>query len=289
MLPGGSTPGNTLILHYVTALNMRRKMHTASALFSGRHPIQNAIVPGGVTTLWHASTPANASTAGYDHFGPYNATEAKSKFKSLLSEVRGFINTQYIPDVVTVANQFSQFWHNATGCVNLLSYGDFPINNSGTLFLKRGISTAAGGSLNAFNQANIREYIDASYYSYGALDAPALHPFDGKTTPNMSTASGQYSWLKAPRIGTTTYEVGPLARMVNTYISGNEISVGEADLPPASTLAVVAGLGTSGLTSYDCTTLITAALGLCTSSLGETGTDLIGNLFSPLGRHAARA
>jgi len=289
MLPGGGTAGSTLILHYVTALNMRRKIHTASALFSGRHPIQNAIVPGGVTTLWHATTPANASTGNYDNFGPYNATETTSKFKSLLNEVRAFINTQYIPDVVTVANVFSQFWYAGTGCTNLLSYGDFPTNNTGTLFLKRGISTgAATGTLGNFDQADIREYVDYSWYAYGALDDSGLHPFNGKTSQNMGTTSGEYSWLKAPRLGTTTYEVGPLARMVNTHLSGTQVDVSETDLGTADRLGTVAG-NSNAFASYNASELITTALTLCTSSLGETGTDLVNNLFSPLGRHAARA
>jgi len=290
MLDGGVTPGSTLILHYVTALNMRRKMHTASALFSGRHPIQNAIVPGGVTTLWHATTPANASTGTYDKFGPFNATESKTKFVSLLNEVRGFINTQYIPDVVTVANQFSQFWHAGTGCTNLLSYGDFPTDNAGALFLKRGISTGAL-SLAAFSQANVREYVDYSWYNYGALDAKDLHPFDGKTIPNMTTAtsSGKYSWLKAPRLGTTTYEVGPLARMINTYLSTSQQNTGETDLVSASRLATYVMASAGALATYNCKQLVDTALSLCTSGLGESGADLVGNLFSPLGRHAARA
>ena len=55
-------------VHYVQALAMRRKMHTAGALFSGRQPIQNAMVPGGVTTLFSSTYPMTPqSGTDYDH------------------------------------------------------------------------------------------------------------------------------------------------------------------------------------------------------------------------------
>ena len=70
-----------------------------------------------------------------------------------------------------------------------------------------------------FDQAEIREYVGGSYYNYGVLDPACMHPFDGKTTPNMG--SGGYSWIKSPRYGELQQvcEVGPLARMVNTHLS----------------------------------------------------------------------
>ncbi len=68
--------GSTLVVHYVQALEMRRKMHTAGALFSGRQPIQNAMVPGGVTTLFSSTYPADTqSGTDYDQFGPFNAAD----------------------------------------------------------------------------------------------------------------------------------------------------------------------------------------------------------------------
>ena len=81
-----------------------------------------------------------------------------------------------------------------------------------------------------FDQAQIREYVGGSYYNYGILDAAGLHPFDGKTTPNMG-----YSRLQLDQ-GTevhgrtqqpTVYEVGPLARMVVTYLSGTQVTAND--------------------------------------------------------------
>ena len=57
-------------------------------------------------------------------------------------------------------------------------------NATGTLAIKRGRCIPVSLP-STFDQANIREYVDGSYYNYGVLDAAGLHPFDGKTTPNM--------------------------------------------------------------------------------------------------------
>ncbi|MFA6055641.1 MAG: nickel-dependent hydrogenase large subunit [Thermodesulfovibrionales bacterium] len=278
MIDGSSVLGSTLVVHYVQALAIRRKCHTAGALFSGRQPILNAMVPGGVTTLFSSTYPLTPQTGtDYDMYGPYNAADTKSKFKSLMTEIRTFINTTYIPDVVTVAGAYPALWSQGVGCQRLLSYGAFPTNSTGQLTLKRGIAT--GLVVTPFDQANVVEYVDGSYYNYGILDAAALHPFDGKTSPNMG--SGGYSWLKSPRImsGTTPLvtEVGPLARMVISHVNGDKISVTEDDMLPANQL-----LGGGVLpAAYTVSDLVGAALGV----VGQPA----GALYSALGRHAARA
>jgi hydrogenase large subunit len=54
---------------------------------------------------------------------------------------------------------------------------------------------------------------DTKYSFYDVPDG--LHPFDGQTVPDHNKA-GAYSWTKAPRYDDEVYEVGPLARMLNT-------------------------------------------------------------------------
>jgi len=282
MVDGSSALGTTLVTHYVQALAMRRKMHTVGALFSGRQPISNALVPGGVSTLFSTTYPLSpSSTQDYDLFGPYNAADTTNKFTTLLNEVREWINTTYIPDVVTVANAFTSFWSQGVGTTRMLSYGDYPVDSSGTMLIKRGVSTTAV-TLNAFDAANIVEYVDYSWYAYG-LGESGLNPFSGRTEPTKAAKAGStygYSWLKSPRLvsGTNALvcEVGPLARMVNTHLSGNQVTVTDADL--ASPLAAGA-LGAS----YNATKLITTALTLTVPQ------QPVSALFSALGRHAARA
>jgi Ni,Fe-hydrogenase I large subunit len=78
--------------------------------------------------------------------------------------------------------------------------------------------------------SKITEAIAHSYYKYPEGKA-ALHPFDGVTDPNYTgptppyeelSTDAQYSWLKAPRYDGKVMEVGPLARMLVAYGSGNE-------------------------------------------------------------------
>ena len=277
-----TSAANILVLHYVQALGMRRKMHTAGALFSGRHPIQNALVPGGVTTLFSTTYPQTPITSDYDQFGPYNASDTKSKFKALLLEVRDFINQSYIPDVVTVATlpQFYGFWSQGVGCTNILSYGDYPLNSTGRLALKRGRATLT--TYSTFDQKQIREYVGNSYYDYGVLIDAGLHPFDGRTNPTLDSA-GAYSWIKSPRYladGTnpTVYEVGPLARMVMTHLSTDQQLADDSD---TSTATGDFGLTANQGTTYDVSDLINFALGLVSQPVAA--------LYSALGRHAARS
>lgn len=289
LVDGSTTLGNRLILDYVTALAIRRKCHTASALFSGRHPIQNAIVPGGVSTPFDATYPlAYSSTQDYDGFGPFNSGETVSRFTTMLNAIRTFIDTQYIPDVLSVATApgFTGFWTQGVGCANMLAYGDFPMDASGTMLIKRGYTLGTAGAFTSFDQAQIVEHVNYSYYDYPALDAVLAtngrHPFDGVTVPTMNPASdlGSYSWLKAPRYGAAAnvMEVGPLARI---WVS-NKASATEAvaTLNPIPALSLTAGA------TYSIPSLVTQTVTL----LGSLGLGLgTTNLFSALGRHAARA
>jgi Ni,Fe-hydrogenase I large subunit len=158
--------------------------------------------------------------------------------------------------------------------MNLLAYGDYP-DATGNLLMKGGLVTGGVLTLNQFNQTNIREYVGSSYYNYGILDAAGLHPFDGKTTPNMGTANG-YSWLKAPRMMTGTtplpFEVGPLSRVVCTHLSTSQVAVNDSDTPTG-------GVRFGG--AYTMSNLVTTAL----AAVAQPVT----SVFSALGRHATRA
>jgi len=301
---GTTLIANNLVAHYVEALSMRRKMHTAGALFSGRQPIQNAMVPGGVTTLFNATYPVPATAADYDKGGPYNATETRSKFKALLKDVREFINQKYIPDVLTVANYYGtgattlgtqNYFTQGQGCRRFLSYGDYPVDGAGTLAIKRGIVDVSASGFGApatttFDQERILEYIGNSYYTYGALDNPGLHPFDGRTNPNMKAAG--YSWIKAPRYDFSgnkdgsdprVMEVGPISRMVVSYVA-NDATVTANDGDTATGGVRIGG-------AYSVRQLVNvglnAALGVFPDT-NDVGTYL-DLLPSVLGRHACRA
>jgi len=272
---GGVT--GQLVESYVAALNVRKEAHTMGAIFSGRHPIQNAIVPGGVSTIFTASD--------------------VSDFRTRLNTVRNFINNYYIPDVVFVATRTTLGWHNywnvGTSPENLLSYGEypyvgdpFPVVDNADMLIARGASIGQLGTP-AWDINQIAEYVDYSYYA----NPGPKHPSVGITTPLTGTAlqtamdtGQQYSWLKAPRYNGNAMEVGPLARMVVSYLVANgKTVVDNAGVTGCTLLTGAAGMPTT----YDVVDLVDAAI----AGVNAVGGLSIGagNLYSPLGRHAARA
>jgi len=276
MLDGSTGTGKSLVLSYVTALDMRRRAAALGAMFGGRKPIQNAIVPGGVTTLMSSTYPITPVATDYDKFGPYKLATTVNNYQTELNKIRNFINTTYIPDVLTVAGAYTKYWYSGTADTYLLSYGDFVTDTAGTLAIKRGILTTGAGTV-AFDQANIQEYAKYSHYQYTPLVETGLHPFSGRTDPYVDATS--YSWLKAPRYndsGTVRVcEVGPLARIAVTHYFGGSPTVSQA-----GTGVTALTLGALGAT-YNVNNLVTEALG----ALGIGAT----NLWSTLGRHACRA
>ena len=78
-----------LIGHYVEALAIRRKAHQMGAILGGRQPLAASMVPGGTSQLV--------------------TNENVSAFRSLLTEVREFVENVHIPDVLAVAGVFSAY------------------------------------------------------------------------------------------------------------------------------------------------------------------------------------
>jgi hydrogenase large subunit len=307
---GVDATATTLVNSYVAALEIRRKAHTMGAIFSGKQPCQTAIVPGGVTTLFSSSGETISSNPG-----PYEGNTAINKFRSILQEVAYFVNYTYIPNVVTVADAYGSthagslnlgmkdYWSYGTGYGNLLSYGDYLIDLAGNFLIQRGRVHLSGyladDGVYPVDHNRIVEYVGYSHYKDYPLGPSATaykHPWAGETYPEFEKGNScgtSYSWMKAPRYlahGTEEipggggdydlndpipYEVGPLARMVVSYVDGL------TNTPPSLTSYGNAGGLLIPGQSYDITDLIPAALDAC--GVG------VGNLFSVLGRHAARA
>ncbi len=278
-----------LVESYVAALNARKTAHTMGAIFSGRHPIQNAIVPGGVATLFTQSDIDN--------------------FRTKLNAVRNFINVYYIPDVLFVATRtnaggenWAKYWTVGTNPGQLLSYGEYPdtnepfrrITNPNAMLLSRGLATYSAGTL-AFNSASIAEHVEYSFYT----SPSKLHPSNGETTPMSGDAlrnaiftaatGSKYSWLKAPRYNGQATEVGPLARVLVSYLFNNSHTASDTAGGVFSLNSVLQSITTalSLPASYTIKNLVDVALLAATT---VTGLGLgVANLWSPLGRHAARA
>jgi len=222
------------VAHYVQALNMRRVAHEMSAIFSGKMPHQVAVVPGGATEP--------------------PTTDKMANFLWKLQDLRNFIDNVYIADVIAVAEVYSDYFDIGKGCGNLLSYGVFDLDVAETDLAKRsrllaqGTVSATDLVYHPLDASQITEDVNNSWYKSGT----GLHPSQGETDPDPSKA-GAYSWLKAPRYNGQVFEVGPLARMVVSYVAGNS-----------------------------------TVKGLVDDTLAHFGAGP-GALFSVLGRHAARA
>lgn len=184
-----------MIDHYIQAYQIRLKAHELCAIWSGKMPHMASIVPGGVSIRPRID----------------NITTSLWRLK----ELRDFITTVYLPDVITLAGVYRDYLQIGEGCKRLLAYGLFDLDaepdvNKRRRFLPMG--RVVDGIVKPVDVSKITEDVKSSWY-----DGPShLHPLRGATKPNPRKA-GAYSWLKAPRYEGDVYEVGPLARMTIAY------------------------------------------------------------------------
>jgi Ni,Fe-hydrogenase I large subunit len=191
------------LAHYVKALDMRSKAQEMQAIFSGKMPHEMGMMPGGVTS---------------------NATVDKiAAFLWMLNELRDFIDNVYVPDIIMVAENYPDYFEIGKGCGRLLSYGGYDLESKNPDYTKRKRLLKQGAvsadlKLNPLDTGKILEYVKHSWYENSST---GKHPTQGETKPQPGKA-GAYTWSKAPRYGGEVYEVGPLARVVATYLSGDE-------------------------------------------------------------------
>ncbi len=177
-----------LVGNYLTALQMRRKAHQMGAIFGGKLPCSGSFVVGGITEIVTA--------------------EKVADFRSLLTEVRAFIDNTYLPDAQTLGTLFPSYYTIGTGPGNLLAFGVFDLDSTGNNKLLAG-GRYANGQPETVDPAQITEYVKYSWYTAAC---GGKNPAEGLTEPDADKA-GAYSWLKSPRYEAQAYELGPLARM----------------------------------------------------------------------------
>ncbi len=172
--------------NYLQALEMRALAQRFGALFSGKLPHAATLIPGGVTEKVDALKIESA--------------------RSLLNRLSLFVDASYLPDVVSVAQAFPDYFKVGKGADCFLAYGAFPGSSDGSGKLFPG-GAVIDSKLESLDIAKISEDVGSSLFS----SPSGLKPADGQTTPAPSKA-GAYSWLKAPRYNGRAVEVGPLAR-----------------------------------------------------------------------------
>jgi len=211
--------------HYVQALRVRRLCHEMLALWGGKAPHNIGVVPGGVTT---------------------EPTSDKSvRFLGMLGELEDFVNDIYLPDVLTVAKAYPDYFAIGKGVGRFLSYGAFDLVGGETdvarrqRFMVQGV--AGNGEVADIDSGLISEVVTRSFYS----DAGTAPPREAKTEPQPGKAAA-YSWIKAPRYDGRPHEVGPLARTMVAYLRGVpavkscvDSILGEFDAEPSACVSVL--------------------------------------------------
>jgi Ni,Fe-hydrogenase I large subunit len=181
------------IAHYVKALEIRRKAHEMLSIFGGKMPHCMTIFAGGVS---QKPTVDNIYA-----------------FKTRLKEIKQFVDHYYVPDVLTVAKAYPEYFSIGKGEGNYISYGGMYLNDehTETLFAP---GVYLDGKIEEFNPDYITEHLLYSKYD---PEASGSVPFEGLTNPSPDK-TGAYSFLKAPRYKNSVMECGPLARTYIAYL-----------------------------------------------------------------------
>jgi hydrogenase large subunit len=208
------------VSHYLQALEYQKKANQAVAILGSKTPnIQNLAV-GGV-----------ANAINLDNQATLNMAKLY-QIKSLLSEVKTFIEQVYLPDVAAVGAMYAPWLGYGAGVTNYLAVPDLPTNTAGTEFDLPGgtiFDKDLGGvkAIESFNddyfRENVSESIARSWYD-GDWDK---HPWEEDTVPAYSEYDyeGKYSWVKAPRFQGKPMQVGPLSQVLVGYAQGHEPTV----------------------------------------------------------------
>jgi len=210
--------------HYLEALEWQKEVVKVHTIFGGKNPHPNYLVGGAPCAI--NPEDANAINA-----------ERLAYVGTLLDDAREFIEKVYIPDLLAVASFYKDWGAVGGGLSNYLAYGDLPTNGYGDpskfkfprgAILNRDLSKVH--EVDGKNAEQIEEYIDHSWYEYSDGDAKGKHPWVGETKLKYSGPKPPYdflnveqkhSWLKTPRWKGNAMEVGPLARLLVAYASGN--------------------------------------------------------------------
>jgi len=212
------------VAHYLEALKWQKEIVKIHAIFGGKNPHPNYLV-GGVPC-----------SINLEEVNAIN-TERLNHVKALIEEATTIVEQLYIPDLMAIAPFYLDWAGIGGGLPNYLSYGDLPTRGVGNpdffkfprgAILDRNINEVH--EIDARDTEQIKEYIAHSWYTYKDGDEAGLHPWSGETDLNYTgpeppyeqlNVEGKYSWVKTPRWRNHPMEVGPLARLLVGYGSGN--------------------------------------------------------------------
>ncbi len=245
------------VSHYLEALAWQRDVVQIHTIFGGKNPHPNFVV-GGAPCAISVHPEHQGKGKGPQYRGGSGATAVNvvglQRVKNVIESMHAFVEQVYLPDTLAIASFYKDWGKQGEGIGNFMTYGDFPARGAGDIgsflvprgvILNRDLSKIHDVDLNADDQ--IKEYVAHSWYDYSGGKEQGLHPYVGETTLNYTgpkppyehlETDKSYSWLKSPRWKGKPMEVGPLARMLMLYASGNKqaqelvnVTLRKLDLP----------------------------------------------------------
>jgi hydrogenase large subunit len=231
------------VAHYIEALELQREFIRIHAVLGGKNPHPQSYLVGGMATGMDGNEPGAALNF-----------ESITLLNQLVATAQTFVEQVYIPDVVAIAGFYRDWFKYGIGIGNYMSYGDYTtgsMKNPAGFMMPRGIIRGRDlSTVHPLDPTHIAEYVTHSWYSYEGGDQVAKHPAQGETKPQYTgpkppyeflETDSKYSWVKSPRYDDTAMEVGPLARTLVAYASGNQQVKGAVDgvltqlkLPPSA-------------------------------------------------------
>jgi len=212
------------VAHYLEALAWQKDFIRIHATLGGKNPHPQSFLVGGMSTAMDPNEPDAV-------INPETITFLRMQVKS----AQKFVNQVLIPDVLAVAPFYKEWFSLGEGTGNFLCYGDYSATNETdprTFLFPRGVVLGRDlTKVHPVDPGKIAEFVSHSWYDYSNGDQNGKHPFEGETNPKYTgpkppyqqlDVDKKYSWLKAPRYDGKPMEVGPLARMVVGYASGQK-------------------------------------------------------------------
>jgi hydrogenase large subunit len=209
------------VAHYLEALEWQKEIVRVHTIFGGKNPHPNYLVGGAPCSI------------NLDEANAINA-ERLAFVGQTLQRALEFVEQVYVPDVMAVAPFYLDWAGIGGGLDNYLCYGDLPTRGfSDISSYKFPRGAILGRDLSKVHEVDpkddtgVQEFIDHSWYDYSSEGGK--HPWQGETQLKYSgpkppyehlDVEQKYSWLKTPRWKNHAMEVGPLARMLVGYASG---------------------------------------------------------------------
>jgi Ni,Fe-hydrogenase I large subunit len=212
------------VAHYIEALKLQREFIRIQAVLGGKNPHPQTYLMGGMATTMDGNEPDATINP-----------ERITLLNEMVSNAQTFVRQVYLPDVLAIAGFYPEWFTYGAGIGNYMTYGDYSGDNtrstSGFSF-PRGIVLGRDlATVLPLDPNNVTEYVTRSWYQYPDGDNAAKNPAQGITDPKYSgpkppyeflKTDAKYSWLKAPRYNDKPMEVGPLARTLVAYASGDQ-------------------------------------------------------------------